>query len=109
MESSTQLLIIDPQNDFCDLPEFWRPLDPISGQRLAPALPVPGAHADMLRLAELIGRLSKRLAGITVTLDSHHRLDIAHPTFWQTGEGLAVPPFTPITAAQAREIGRAHV
>ena len=102
MEPNIQLLIIDPQNDFCDLPESWRPLDPISGQRLAPALPVPGAHADMLRLAELIGRLSPRLAGITVTLDSHHRFDIAHPTFWQTSEGLPVTPFTPIAAAQAR-------
>ena len=102
MQPNIQLLIIDPQNDFCDLPESWRPLDPISGQRLASALPVPGAHADMLRLAELIGRLSVRLAGITVTLDSHHRFDIAHPTFWQTGDGLPVTPFTPIAAAQAR-------
>ena len=102
MEPHTQLLIIDPQNDFCDLPESWCPLDPVSGRRLAPALPVAGAHADMLRLAELIGRLSPRLAGITVTLDSHHRFDIAHPTFWQTSEGLPVTPFTPIAAAQAR-------
>ena len=102
MELNTHLLIIDPQNDFCDLPESWRPLDPVSGQRLAPALPVAGAHADMLRLAELIVRLSPRLAGITITLDSHHRLDIAHPTFWQTGEGLPVPSFTPITSAQTR-------
>jgi nicotinamidase/pyrazinamidase len=49
-----------------------------------------------------IERLSARLTDITVTLDSHHRFDIAHPTFWQTGEGQAVPAFTPITAAQAR-------
>lgn len=102
MDSNTHLLIIDPQNDFCDLPETWRPLDPLSGQRLAPALPVAGAHDDMLRLASMIERLSVGLAGITVTLDSHHRFDIAHPTFWQTGEGQAVQPFTPITAAQAR-------
>lgn len=102
MDSNTHLLIIDPQNDFCDLPEIWRPLDPLSGQRLAPALPVAGAHDDMLRLASMIERLSVGLAGITVTLDSHHRFDIAHPTFWQTGEGQAVQPFTPITAAQAR-------
>lgn len=102
MDSNTHLLIIDPQNDFCDLPETWRPLDPLSGRRLAPALPVAGAHDDMLRLASMIERLSVGLAGITVTLDSHHRFDIAHPTFWQTGEGQAVQPFTPITAAQAR-------
>ena len=63
MEPNIQLLIIDPQNDFCDLPESWRPLDPISGQRLAPALPVPGAHADMLRLAELIGSSGRQDSG----------------------------------------------
>ena len=38
----TLLLIIDPQNDFCDLPEGFRPPDPLAGDgaRLAPALPV---------------------------------------------------------------------
>ena len=45
------LFIIDPQNDFCDLPTDWQGVDPLSGSRLAPALPVAGAHADMLRLA----------------------------------------------------------
>ena len=39
------LLIIDPQNDFCDLPEAYCPELP-DGSRLTPALPVPGAHAD---------------------------------------------------------------
>ena len=37
-----------------------------------------------------------------MTLDSHHRLDIAHPTFWRTGDGQPVAPFTSITAAQVR-------
>ena len=32
----------------------------------------------------------------------NHRFDIAHPTFWKTGSGGAVAPFTPITAAQVR-------
>jgi nicotinamidase/pyrazinamidase len=102
MNPDIHLLIIDPQNDFCDLPEAWRALDPATGARLAPALPVAGAHADMLRLAELIGLVSQQLTGITVTLDSHHRFDIAHPTFWQAADGSALAPFTPITAKQAR-------
>lgn len=89
----TQLLIIDPQNDFCDLPAT------AAG---APALPVAGADADMQRLAGFIDAAGDRLAEITVTLDSHHRLDIAHPTFWQAADGGAVAPFTPITAAQVR-------
>ena len=46
------LLIIDPQNDFCDLPAEYCP--EIAGRRCAPALPVGGAHADMLRLADVL-------------------------------------------------------
>lgn len=90
------LLLIDPQNDFCDLPPALCPL----GE--APALPVAGAHADLQRVAALIDAAGARLDAITVTLDSHLRLDIAHPGFWQTGEGGVVVPFTPITAAQVR-------
>ena len=102
MKRRMHLLIIDPQNDFCDLPEAYRPLDPTNRQRFTPALPVAGAHADMLRLAQLIRQGSDGLTDITVTLDSHHRLDIAHPTFWQTGDGAAVSPFTQITAESVR-------
>ncbi|WP_077033503.1 cysteine hydrolase [Pelomonas sp. KK5] len=97
-----QLLIIDPQNDFCDLPENYRPLHPLTGQAQQPALPVAGAHADMQRLAAFVGQAAGVLDGITVTLDSHHRLDIAHPTFWLGADGAPVAPFTEITAAQLR-------
>ena len=102
MSSRTTLLIIDPQNDFCDLPEDWRAVDPLRQTPAAPALPVSGAHADMLRLAALIDAGGGGIHRIVVTLDSHQRYDIAHPTFWQTGEGAAVAPFTAITAAQVR-------
>ena len=54
MARNIQLLVIDPQNDFCDLPAVWQPVDALTGQRTAPALPVPGAHADMQRLAQFI-------------------------------------------------------
>jgi len=102
MKQAIHLLVIDPQNDFCDLPAAWRPADPLTGDRIAPALPVAGAHADLLRLAALVRAGGAGLADITVTLDSHHRVDIAHPTFWKRGDGTAVAPFTPITAAQVR-------
>lgn len=126
MKKNIQLLLIDPQNDFCDLPADWCPRDPLTGQALAPALPVAGAHADMLRLAELLRHGTDGISAITLTLDAHHRFDIAHPTFWQTGTGDAggtsdaggksgmggasgtsdvggpVAPFTAITAAQVR-------
>lgn len=88
------LVIIDPQNDFCDLPEDYRPF-----VSTVPALPVAGAHADMQRLAALIEQGGAGLSAITVTLDSHQHVDIAHPTFWCQGDGSAVAPFTEIRAA----------
>ncbi|MBT9441153.1 MAG: cysteine hydrolase, partial [Acidovorax sp.] len=102
MPRNIQLLVIDPQNDFCDLPAAWQPVDALTGQHTAPTLPVPGAHADMQRLAQFIRNQGDQFDGITVTLDSHQHFDIAHPGFWQTGAGADVAPFTPITAAQVR-------
>lgn len=94
---STCLLVIDPQNDFCDLP-------PAPGA--TPSLPVAGADADLQRLAAFVRRHQGRLDQIVVTLDSHQRIDIAHPGFWQRGpggkDGGQVLPFTPILAAQVR-------
>ena len=73
---TTQLLVIDPQNDFCDLPASHRPACS------TPSLPVAGAHADMQRLAAFIRTQGHQLDAITVTLDSHQRFDIANPDFW---------------------------
>jgi len=101
MARNIQLLLIDPQNDFCDLPADWQP-SPQDGTRTSPSLPVAGAHADMQRVAAFIRAHAGQLDAITVTLDSHQRFDIAHPGFWQQGSGQAVAPFTPITAAQVR-------
>ena len=102
MSHRTQLLIIDAQNDFCDLPARYCPPDPLTGQPRSPALPVAGAHADMQRLAAFIQARGAGIDAITVTLDSHHRIDIAHPPFWRTGDGGPVAPFTPITAGAVR-------
>lgn len=102
MKRNFHLLVIDPQNDFCDLPAEYLPTDPVRVGTYAPALPVVGAHADMLRLADLIDRGLSGLSGISVTLDSHHRFDIAHPTFWMGAEGETVAPFTQISASEVR-------
>ncbi|MDD2776680.1 MAG: isochorismatase family protein [Gallionella sp.] len=90
------LLIIDPQNDFCDLPDNYLP------KGIAPSLPVAGAHDDMLRVAEIIRLGGAGLSDISVTLDTHQLVDIAHPTFWQQGDGTAVQPFTQIQAADVQ-------
>ena len=85
MPSTTTLLIIDPQNDFCD----------IAGA----ALPVTGANQDMLRLAAFIHRHQNRLDAITATLDSHASVAVERTTFWMDASGAAVAPFTFITEA----------
>ncbi len=83
MPARIHLLVIDPQIDFCE----------------GGALAVPGATADMERLAAMVDRLGKRLADISVTLDSHHTVDIAHPGFWVDSQGTNPAPFTLIRAA----------
>ncbi len=102
MTPTIHLLAIDPQNDFCDLPGDWHGRDAASGAPVAPSLPVPGAHADLQRLAAFIDAQTARLGRITLTFDSHQRYDIAHPLFWRQAADGDVPPFTPITAAQVR-------
>ena len=94
------LLVIDPQNDFCDLPAT-------SPDGARPALPVPGGHADMVRLAAFVQRTGDRFDAIHVTLDSHHPLHIAHPRWWVNEQGDPPAPFTTIRAADVRG-GRWH-
>jgi nicotinamidase-related amidase len=65
------LVIIDPQNDFCDI--IARPGDPVGltlpdGTQFRSTLPVPGALADMGRVASLVKRVGKRIHDIHVTL-----------------------------------------
>lgn len=78
------LLIIDPQNDFVDIP--------------GAALPVNGAAGDMERLAKLVDRVAHNLDRVHVTLDSHRLVDIAHPVWWVNSRGENPAPFTLITA-----------
>lgn len=96
------LVIIDPQNDFCDLPDAYLPAHVAGKARTAPSLPVTGAHADMLRIAALIDAAGNAITDISVTLDSHQHIDIAHPTFWRDARGDAIGAFTQITAADVR-------
>ena len=97
------LIIIDPQNDFCDIPAEHCPYDPMNfGERIRPALPVAGAHDDMLRLAAFIRRTGNRLNDIHVTLDSHNPIDIAHPRWWVNENRENPAPFTVITAADVK-------
>ncbi|GDX59080.1 hypothetical protein LBMAG30_32430 [Comamonadaceae bacterium] len=83
-----ELLIIDPQNDFLD----------IEGA----ALPVPGASADMARLADWLQQHRAAVQAVTVTLDSHASVGIERTSFWLQADGSAAAPFSLVTAAAVR-------
>lgn len=78
----TFLLIVDPQNDFCD-PKG--------------ALFVPGANHDIVRLSAMIQNNRNKIDHIEVTLDSHHWIHIAHPYFWINANNEEPPLFTQIS------------
>lgn len=77
------LLIIDPQNDFCDSTKG--------------SLYVPGAEKDMDRLADYIYTNKTRIGKITVSLDFHRVINITLPSFWKDVTGQSPKPFTVIT------------
>lgn len=80
----TRLLLIDPQNDFCN---------PNGG-----TLFVPGAESDMDRIAAMVDRLGPKLNRIHTTLDQHHVLAIFHPIFIVDRDGnhpITIPDAAP--------------
>jgi nicotinamidase-related amidase len=81
---TTHLLLIDPQNDFCD-PRG--------------TLFVPGADQDCTRLAAFIDAPTAPAGfdAITVTLDCHSSYAIFHPAFWRCRDDSHPAPFTEIT------------
>lgn len=79
MSKQTQLLIIDPQIDFCD-PKG--------------ALYVTNAEQDCSRLAKFLSRSLDFVDDIRVTLDSHQPVHIAHPICWVDSKGNHPSPFT---------------
>lgn len=81
------LLVIDPQLDFCS-PDG--------------ALSVPGAAADMDRLAAFVHRMRDRLSDVHVTLDSHRKVDISHPVWFSDANGHHPAPFSRVTPADLR-------
>lgn len=90
------LLLVDPQNDFCDLP-----VTQAGGYR--PKLAITGAYDDMKRVAQFIkGQPKGYFDEVVVTLDSHPEVAIERPGFWVTPEGSHPDPFTTISAEDVR-------
>ncbi len=88
---NVHLVCIDPQNDFCDKDRG--------------SLYVKGSDRDMKALADFISRAGDTLSDISVTLDSHSTLHIAHPIFWRNSKGEHPQPFTAIARPDV-EAGR---
>lgn len=84
MAEKTDLLIIDPQVDFCD-PDVGK-------------LCVPGAKDDMSRLASMVRRFGSKIHQIHVTLDCHYLIDVAHPPMWRDSNGNHPDEFTMISS-----------
>jgi nicotinamidase-related amidase len=80
---TTNLLIIDPQRDFCNQ----------NG-----SLYVKGSENDMNRLGEFISKNKMKIAKIFVSMDTHNYFQIFHPLFWKNKNGEHPSPFTVITS-----------
>jgi len=79
----TTLLLIDVQKDF----------------HPGGSLGIPSASEDAERIAKLIATHGSKIDRIVATLDSHHKLHIAHSCFWFDGLGQHPAPFTIISTA----------
>jgi len=93
-KNGTTLILVDIQNDF----------------HPGGSLAIPTANMDAKRIADLIRRGSSnvdsqnKIDRIIATMDSHHKLHIAHPGFWVSGddESKTPQPFTIITSADVK-------
>lgn len=85
----TTLLLVDVQKDF----------------HPGGSLAIPTANDDAERIVQLIETHGSKIDRIAATLDSHHKLHIAHPCFWLDGaDGKTHPsPFTIISAQDVEE------
>lgn len=91
MSKRIDLIIIDPQDDFCEAGTGAN--DPNRG-----SLYVDNAENDMIRGAQFVNNFGEKIRSIHVTLDCHHLIDVAHPAMWRNSAGEKPPFFTIISA-----------
>lgn len=80
----TALLLIDPQNDFCDSENG--------------ALGVSGAEEDCKKIYNDL--ITGYVDNIFVTMDTHYPFDISHPVFWTDKDGYHPEPLTVIKSSE---------
>jgi nicotinamidase-related amidase len=121
MSKQVHLICIDPQHDFCYKgdPNWWKNLpknvqdailnlppetqDWIKFLAQPGKLSVPGADLAMKRVGDMIGKNTKKIDDIHVTLDSHQECHIANNTFWQDSKGDPPNAFTIVTSDMVRK------
>eukprot|EP00560_Eucampia_antarctica_P007955 CAMPEP_0197823974 /NCGR_PEP_ID=MMETSP1437-20131217/1287_1 /TAXON_ID=49252 ORGANISM="Eucampia antarctica, Strain CCMP1452" /NCGR_SAMPLE_ID=MMETSP1437 /ASSEMBLY_ACC=CAM_ASM_001096 /LENGTH=312 /DNA_ID=CAMNT_0043423415 /DNA_START=47 /DNA_END=985 /DNA_ORIENTATION=- len=86
--TGTTLLLIDVQNDF----------------HPGGSLAIEAANADADRITQLIRSSRSKINHIVATLDSHHRLDIAHSGFWVSGDGDEIQHPDPFTIISSEDV-----
>ena len=115
MAHRIDLIIIDPQNSFCypgaevayerfllDIVanDYGEAREAAEGALKAVGmwnpgeLFVPHANEDMERVANMVDEVGDKFYDIHVTMDCHHRIDIAHPVMWMNSKGEHPAPFT---------------
>ena len=85
-EGGICLFIIDPQNDFHE-----------DG-----SLQVTGANADSARIASVLDKYGHKIERVVVTLDTHHKMHIAHGCFWTNDKGESPNDLDGIRAADVQ-------
>lgn len=105
-----RMLIIDPQGSFMGnadgTPYTVKFAD---GSVYVAELPVAGAVEDMERLCNLIEAKGQEYGDITVTMDSHHPLQIFHPGYWRdvaTGKAPVVDHPSKVFPIFAADVGK---
>lgn len=113
------LVVIDPQYDFCASATTWdqrqaelqaliatlkasgKPthlLELFANEMPRPTLSVAGCEQDMERVGAFIKKNKSKIDNLHITLDAHQDVHIAHPVFWKNpNTGQHPAPFTQIT------------
>jgi len=81
------VLAIDQQNDFHDIPD-----DVAQAMGITPALPVPGSWEDSKRFAGFIKKAGHLFNSVTMTMDTHQQYDVGHSLFWKDKNGNSPLP-----------------
>lgn len=100
MSRKIHLIGIDWQNSFCKVVDAALQQKEHDGE-----LCIPGAWEDGLRLASFINKFGSNLEDIHMTLDSHQRLHIAHPSWFKDSSGNHPDPMTTIRNENGKMIG----